>query len=251
MSVYFPYLYKEASAPVKIVTWADGTPAELKAMLDAHDAGKINIYDYWSIGDERIEHLSAIAANPNGAFTTAMAAQDVVMVLMNEGYMDQQGIHYVVGQKDCLNQEGRVNATMSNAGSWGSCLMRVDANNLYYNAFDSDFKALFKQFDVITAETYNGSTNQTVQDYISMFAEKEIFGYRLQANPCEADALSQMEYYKTTANRIKYLNGSPRNYWARSIVYGSTNYFVYANRQGSPDTYNPSSNSYLSFFGCI
>ena len=242
------------SASTTIVTWADGTAAELAAMLAAHDRGEIDITDYWSVGDERTVHLNAIAANPNGAFTMAMAAQDVVMVLMNEGYMNQQGIHYVVGQKDCLSQLGRMNATDTNAGSWGSSLMRADLNNLYYNAFaDSDFKALFKDFTTTTIAEYNGSTLQTVTDKVALFTEKEIYGSRTYSNETEAAALSQIEYYETAANifKKKGVGSNNNHWWLRSPASTTNNRFCYVNASGSVSYYTPSTGEGVAPFVCI
>lgn len=253
MAISFPYIYKEKSSPLEIVTWADGTPAQLAAMLQAHDDGLIDIYDYWSVGDERTEHLSAIAANPNGAFTTAMDAQDVEMVIMNEGYMNQQGIHFAVGQKDCLNQKGRMNATNTNTGSWKDSLMRADLNNLYYNAFSADFRALFKPFNVTTAQVYNDDyLTETVQDYFSLFAEREILDYDNYSAPGEFDALSQIEYYKTQSNRMKYFNGSNTAWWERSIYRGHLPYFLAIQVNGTAYSQAASStNVAIAPFGCI
>ena len=39
---------------IKYVTWANGSNAEIKAMIDAHYAGKLDIHDYWAVGDQRL-----------------------------------------------------------------------------------------------------------------------------------------------------------------------------------------------------
>lgn len=246
----FPYIYKKKKLP-NIVTWADGTVDEIKAMLDAHDAGDINIYDFWSVGDERTVSLSAIAANPNGAFITAMDAQNVTMVLMNEGYMSQSGIHYVVGQKDCLNKGGRMNSTDTNAGSWKDCLMRADLSNLYYNALPSDFKSLLKQFDVLTAKTYSGSINETTQDYIALFAEKEVFGTRSYSNATEAAVLLQIKYYETSSNRQKTQDTGPAYWWERSPDINYDTAFCVIRSTGIADEFPSNNKNGISPFCCI
>lgn len=251
MAISFPYIYKKKSIPIEIATWADGTPAQLAAMLQAHDNGLIDINDYWSVGDERTEHLSAIPANPSGAFTTAMGAQDVVMVIMNEGYMNQQGIHFAVGQKDCLNQEARMNATGTNTGSWKNSLMRADLNNLYYNAFSADFRALFKPFGVLTAQTYNGSTNETVQDYFALFAEQEVFGAATFSNTTEAGALSQIKYYEASSNIIKSKSGVAEWWWERSPNKNANNGFGFILNDGRASTNGANGTGGVSPFGCI
>ena len=196
--------------PVEIVTWASGTPAQIAAMLQAHDDGLINIYNYWNVGDERTEHLNAITADPTEAFRYDIAAQDVVMVLMNEGYESQNGIHYVVGQKDCLavydaTDDAAIKYTKNNQYvTWGNTSVRNDIQNLYYNAFaNTNFKALFKNFTT-TFSNKNGTDLLTSTDKFALFAEKEIFGVAAtNSYAIEQTALTQIEYYKTAANRIK------------------------------------------------
>ena len=211
---------------VKIVSWAEGTDAEIAAMVAGADQGKINLTDYWSIGDERIVHLSAIAANPNGAFINAMDEQDVVLVLMNEGYNNQAGINFVVGQKDCLNQTVIMDRSNSYYGSWRDTDLRADLNSRYYNALPPNFKSILKPFNTVTGESVpaTGYVLQTVQDYISVFAEKEIFGNeQYHGYEIEHEALSQIIYYTNINNRIKYINQngttSASKYWQRSPVY--------------------------------
>lgn len=46
---------------IPIVPWSTGSDEDIAAMLEAHYAGKINIWDYWEIGQERVVHLNAIS----------------------------------------------------------------------------------------------------------------------------------------------------------------------------------------------
>ena len=244
--IVFPKIIKW-QASTAIVTWADGTAEELAAMLAANDAGSIDITDYWSVGDERTVHLDAMTAGDS--FTTAMDAQDVVLVLMDtgtvSGYKDvnDKTVNFVVGQKDYLNQGGRMNTTDTNAGSWNGCAMRADLNNKYYNALSAEFRACLKQFKTITAQTYNGSTNQTSQDYISLFAEKEVFGnLYYDSNPDERAALKQINYYTVAANRVKDSKGKNYDYWSRSPYPSDAGYFVILYKSGSRSSINRASN---------
>lgn len=242
--------YNNGGAPT-IVTWQNGTDKQIKAMIDAADRGEINLSDYWSVGDERTVHLSAMTAG-NG-LNTAQPEQDVVLVLMNEGYpgTGNEGVHFVWGQKDCLSQKGRMNTSNANTGSWNGCAMRTDLNNKYYNALPATFRSCLKPFNVITAQTYNGSTNQTSQDYISLFAEKEIFGSANRGNTTEAASLSQIEYYKTTANRIKQVKGSNYVWWERSPRSSDANSFCSVYSNGSASGHGASFTNGVAPFGCI
>lgn len=210
---------KDDSGGVKIVSWQNGTDAEIAAMIAAADMGQIDLSDYWTIGDERTVHLDAMTA---GDSFTAMAAQDVVLVLMDtgvqSGYEDvnDNPVNFVVGQKDCLSQNGRMNTTNTTAGSWNSCAMRTDLNNKYYNALPVTFRSCLKQFKTVTATKYDASTVTTSNDYIALFAEKEIFGSKTNSNATEAAALTQIDYYKTTANITKKIGTLASMWWERS-----------------------------------
>jgi hypothetical protein len=129
--------------------------------------------------------------------------------------------------------------------------MRTDLNNKYYNALSATFRSCLKQFNVITAQTHNGSTNQTRQDYISLFAEKEVFGTTTYSNKTEAAALSQIEYYKTTSNRIKQINGSNYYWWERSPRSGSAYTFCRVDSNGGANYANASTAHGVAPFGCI
>ena len=253
MAIIFPYLYKSTGS-VPIVTWADGTDAEIAAMIAAADAGKITLSDYWSVGDERTVHLDAITAGD--AFTTAMAAQDVVLVLMDtgtqSGYVDvnDNPVNFVVGQKDCLSEYGRMNTTSTNTGSWNGCAMRTDLNNKYYNALPATFKSCLKQFKTITATEYEASTVTTSNDYVALFAEKEVFGSRSYSNPTEANALSQIEYYETKANRKKKRSDSNAHWLGRSPANVYPQYFCAVNTSGGYSI-DSSADTTISPFMCI
>ena len=238
-----------------IVDWKDGanrgTDEQIKAMIDAADRGEINLSDYWSVGDERTVHLSAMTAGDG--LNTAQPEQDVVLVLMNEGYpgTGNEGVHFVWGQENSLSEKGRMNTSDTNSGSWNGCAMRADLNNKYYNALPATFRSCLKQFNVITAQTYNGSTNQTSQDYISLFAEKEIFGSVSYSNTTEASVLSQIEYYKTTANRIKQAKGSNYAWWERSPYSSGATGFCRVISDGNANHNGASYASGVAPFGCI
>lgn len=64
---------------VKIVSWAEGSYDEIKAMIDAHYAGKIDITNYWHIGDTRIEYMSEI---PESNGFEYHAGHDIELVLV-------------------------------------------------------------------------------------------------------------------------------------------------------------------------
>lgn len=246
-------IVKPASS--KIVTWADGTPAEIAAMLAAADAGQITLSDYWSIGDERtIAHAAMPATNVGETH----AAQNQVWVLMdtgaNSGYVfaDDTPVHYVVGMKDCFNEAGYMNSTDTNSGSWNSCARRTWCNNELRNSLDAETQALFKQFKTVTASNNNSDMLTTSLDYFSLFAEKEIFGSSVYySRTAEANALTQIHYYQTSANRVKTLSGDAYRWWQRSPVKDDTTAFCNVYQDGDNVLYSANNTSGISVFGCI
>lgn len=237
---------------LEIVPWATGTDAQIAAMVEAMDNGTLSIEDSgWQIGDERVVQLSAMAATGVGE---SHGAQSVTLVLMDSGKFDLVGggkDHFVVGQKHSLNEAGYMNSSNTNSGSWDGCERRTWCNNVYRNAIPENLRGCFKQFNVITAESYNGSTNKTSEDYFALFAEKEVFGYQIRSNTTEAAALTQIEWYKTAANRKKNRSGPSDYWWERSPGSKGSTYFCCA---GSDDSANYSSaiaTNGVAPFGCI
>ena len=159
--------------PVKIVSWAGGTDEEIVKMVQLADQGIINLSDYWAVGDTRTVQLSAMSATGVGE---SHEAQEVDLVLMHAGgYTLNAAVasgrtecSFVVGQKDSLATAGYMNSSDTNSGSWNGSARRTWCNEVYKNALPNTLLPIFKQFKTITAETYNGSTNQESADYFAL-----------------------------------------------------------------------------------
>lgn len=258
--------YYELFAPCKIVTWAGGTDEEIVAMVEAADRGEINLSDYWAVGDTRTVQLSAMSATGVGE---SHEAQEVDLVLMHAGgYNLNEAVasgrtkcSFVVGLKDSLKEAGHMNSSDTNSGSWDGCARRTWCNNIFKNAIPSTLRPIFKQFKTITAETYNGSTNQESVDYFALPAAKEVFGGSATSagsatsfsNLTEFNALFQFDYYKTTSNRVKKFGktGAASSWWERSPSYSYSTDFCSVISGGTANHYYASSSYGLAPFGCI
>lgn len=246
------------SVSVKTVSWSSGTDTEIAAMVEAADAGQIKLSDYWSVGQERKVHLSAMAATGVGE---SHAAQDVTMVLMNAGgKTDTNGktVNFIVGQKNGLangtsGEYGYMNSSNTNSGGWNSCARRTWCNSVYYNALPSTLKGIFKKFKNVTASAGNSSSTTTSEDYFALPSEKEIFGSTTYANATAEASNTQFTYYATAANRIKKCgdSGSADYWWERSPYDSSTNGFCIVYSDGSANATNASGAGLLAPFGCI
>ncbi|WP_419025898.1 DUF6273 domain-containing protein [Emergencia sp.] len=241
------------SVSVKIVTWAAGTDAEIVDMVAAHDAGVINLQDYWAVGQERKVNLSAMATN--GVVGEVYGPQTVTMVLMHAGgktLANGKTCAYIVGQKNGLDNYGYMNPTDTNSGGWNGCKRRTWCNEVYRNALPELIRGIFKQHKNVTA---NGSGTSTVEslDYFALPAEKEIFGSTSYANSSAEAGLSQFEYYKTSSNRVKKKGdgGSTNAWWERSPYSGASSIFCLVYSDGTASFTYASGAYLLAPFGCI
>ena len=252
-----------------IAPWSTGTDAEIAYAVDLADKGKIDLSEYWHVGDERVVHLNAMEATGVGE---SHAAQDVTFVIMNVGGKTlttpteggKQTCNFVVGMKNCLNETGYLNSTHSNNGSWSSSARRTWCNSTFKNAIPSTLLPIFKQFQNVTAESYNGSTNQTTDDYFALPAAAEVFKGDSQygqggtagqqtaySNLTEFNALSRFTYYETTSNIVKTVNGSANAWWERSPYYNASTSFCSVLSGGNAANFIVSYTIGIAPFGCI
>ena len=233
---------------VKTVTWASGTDTEIANMVEAADAGIISLSDYWTVGDVRSISLSAMSATGVGESHSAQKAE---FVLMNKGgktLSSNKTCSFIVGMKDSLNESGHMNSSATNSGGWDSCKRRTWCNSVFYNAIPTALRPIFKQFKNVTASGASTSTT-TSTDYFALPSEKEIFGSTTYANSTAESSNSQFEWYKTSANRVKKMNGSVYYWWERSPCTGNTGFCLVSNE--GADYASSGFTTGISPFGCI
>lgn len=236
----------------EIVTWTDGTDDEIIAMLNAYYNNKINIYDYWQIGDERIVSLAAMSTGDGSP--ESHDAQNITMVLMNEGgktlvtpINGHSECAFIVGQKDCLNKTGN----MTTGTYWDICGRRTWCNLNYKNALPSTLVSIFKEHQNIT--DVDSTTGDTIisNDYFALPSEKEVFGSTTYAMAIAEANNIQFEYYKTSSNRIKKQGNKSTAYsWAERSSTGSSQYCA-VDKDGTPARYTIGSQFIFSPFGVI
>ena len=239
------YAWKKYS--FDIASWADGTDEQIVAMVNAADNGKINLADYWSVGDERQVTLSAMEAT---GVNETHAEQTVTFVLMNAGGKTlanatpsgRTECSFIVGMKNGLAEKGYMNSSTTNSGGWEASARRTWCNNVFRNAVPSALRDIFKQHLNVTANG-SSSTTATSTDYFALPAEKEVFGSVNHANSTAEASLTQFEYYKTSANRIKKTgdSGSADWWWERSPSTYYSSAFCHVNSSGSAGNTSQSS----------
>ena len=189
----------------EIVAWSTGTVAQIQAMLQANEAGTIDISDYWSIGQERtVSSITWVLTDFNG--TTSGGTK----------------YNAIIHSKSTLTT-GYMNSSNTNSGGWSSSYMRNTRMANEYSSLDSSFKALIKQVSNISgAGGANNNTTQTTSDYLWLFSEYEVQGATTYAGSAEAAKCKQMNYFSLSSENKKK-TGSSTTWWLRSPNVSNSN----------------------------
>ena len=241
---------------IKIVAFATGTDEEIANMIQAHYNDKINIADYWAVGDTRTVSLSAMSATGVGESHRAQDVQFVIGDFEHDDLATPINGHtksaVTLLQKDCLmdasnasnpvngesnTENGYMNSSNTNAGGWKNCARRTWCNNVFFAALPSVWQSMVKTVNKKTSVGNNQSTIETVQDKIFLAAEIEIFGSTTYSVAGEG---TQYQYYKNaTANRYKMPKWNSSSvssiYCERSPYRGNTNDFCRVDNNGNED----------------
>lgn len=205
---------------LKIVTFADGTDEEIAKMIQAHYDDKINIADYWAVGDTRTVSLSAMAATGVGESHRAQDVQFVIGDFKHDDLEKPINGHTKAAvtllQKDCLmdasnasnpvngqynTENGYMNETQGTLGGWKLSPRRTWCNNVYFKALPTIWQSMVKTVNKFTSAGGDNSFGETVQDKIFLASEFENSGSTYYSIAGEG---TQYQYYKNaTANRYK------------------------------------------------
>ena len=238
---------------LKIVAFATGTDEEIAAMIQAHYNNKINIADYWAVGDTRSVSLFAMSATGVRESHRAQTVQFIIGDFEHDDLATPINGHSKAAitllQKDCLmnatsasmayngsndTERGYMNSTNTNLGGWKNCARRAWCNNVFFAALPSVWQSIVKTVNKKTSIGNGSSTIETVQDKIFLAAEIEIFGSTTYSFAGEG---TQYQYYKNaTANRYKMPKWNSKSvsqiYWERSPRSGYTTSFCNVDYNG-------------------
>lgn len=257
---------------LKIVTFADGTDAEIEKMIEAHYAGKINIGDYWAVGDKRTIHHNAMAAT---GVSESHKANDYVYVIIGIEHDDlvtaingktkaaitiqTERMLYLDttteynSSYDTSHECGYMNSSNTNARGWEGCARRTWCNNVYKKCLPTYIQNMMKQVKKLTSVGSQSSTIKVSNDYAFLPSEIEIYGSTTYSYAGEG---KQYQYFKNaTANRYKkprynssYASGY---YWTCSPDSSNSNSFCIVNQDGSVKTYGASDTGGVAPCLCI
>lgn len=263
-------LLGEPEEDLKIVTFADGTDAEIEKMIEAHYAGKINIGDYWAVGDKRTIHHNAMDAT---GVSESHRANDYAYVIIGIEHDDlvtaingktkaaitiqTERMLYLDTTTECnssydkSHECGYINSSSTNSGGWEDCERRTWCNNVYKKCLPAYIQNMMKQVKKSTSVGSRSSTIKISNDYAFLLSEIEIFGSTTYSYAGEG---KQYQYFKNAiANRYK----KPRfddsrvsgHYWERSPYSGSESKFCHVNISGN--SYYNGVSYYLGITLCL
>lgn len=257
---------------LKIVAFADGTDAEIEKMIEAHYAGKINIGDYWAVGDKRTIHHNAMAAT---GVSESHKANDYIYVIIGIEHDDlvtaingktkaaitiqTERMLYLDttteynSSYDTSHECGYMNSSNTNSGGWGHCDRHTWCNNVYKKCLPTYIQNMMKQVRKLTSEGSQSNTIKTSNDYAFLPSEIEIFGSTMHSFAGEG---KQYQYFKNaTANRYKkprysstYVSGQ---YWTRSPYSSGSDSFCGVGRGGSANADSASNTGGIDPCLCI
>lgn len=244
--------YRSTEAPVKIVSWADGTDEEIVAMVKAADKGLIDLKDYWNVGDVR----KAMLSETEGCeWYTSHSRQETEFVLMNAGgkmlltptESGRTTCSFVVGLKDCLKEEDKINREDTNQGGWESSDIREWCNDGFAQSIPQSLQPIFKNF---VNSTYADGKIVETTDLFALPAEVEVYGSTKYSAQGEG---TQFELYKNPLNRIKCIGsgGYQASWWERSPYSSNSTFFCGVGSFGSAGSIGASDTCGLAPFGCI
>lgn len=257
---------------LKIVTFADGTDAEIARMIKAHYAGKINIGDYWAVGDKRVIHHNAMPAT---GVSESHKANDYAYVIIGIEHDDlvtavngktkaaitiqTERLLYLDttteynNSLDASHECGYMNSSDMNSGGWEGCERRTWCNNVYKKCLPAYVQSMMKQVKKLTSVGGQSSTIKTSNDYAFLLSEIEIFGDFPYSFGGEG---TQYQYFKNAiANRYK----SPRTsnsyasgiWWERSPRHSANESFCVVNAAGSTSIADASQERSLALCLCF
>ncbi len=177
-----------ASVPIEVTipSWADATYEEIATLLDLHYSGRIDLTDYWAVGDERVVPLSSMHTYVSADSAEAgysgedTASRNVTITLTHAGGKELRtpingrtecafqwdvkeafptySVPYANERLDvCFDDTFVSYDTEDNEGGYGQETIREWLNDEYFGALPEEFRAICKRFKYSHALLVNGT----------------------------------------------------------------------------------------------
>jgi len=201
-----------------VISWTDGKDSELLAMINDAYAGKIDLSNYWAVGDERSVQFKALSATGVGE---SHAAQTIPIVLTQVGgrsLANGTTCKFQWAMKNAMAESGYMNSSVTNTNGWDGSARRTWCNNVFKNScVSSDMNSvLFKQAQYKAGKGDGKNELVTSTDYCALMSVLEL---ATDLVPSTSGFIqgegTQLDYYKTKSNIVLEA-------WTRSPIASST-----------------------------
>lgn len=228
-------------------TFSAGSDEVIGTMIDAAQAGDLDLSTVWSVGDTRTITVSAFAGVEN-----QHAAQSIDIVITSFEDYNGAGAVMQFDMKDCLAEYEYMNS--SDTGTLTNTSMYKTVLPNYANALPSWLKTRLKPFSIKVSPDGSNATPITLTNQkLALRAVWEVFGAKNNAVAGQAEAAGgkQISYYAAQANRRKKQGhtGSNLDWWLRSPY--STGGFCICDGNGGPNGSYASYTYLVAPFGCV
>jgi len=194
---------------LKIVTWADGSWDNISKMLEAHYNGKIDISDYWAVGDIRMVDVSTISAMPPLTDTHSEGSYEFqILGFAHDNLADGSGKSAItIWQKTGFdNREMMVVPDSSTSlPNWGDSARRKWCRTNYFNALPVELSSLIKNVkklsQISTSSTSFIASMEETEETVSILSIGEVLG-AVNGNYVRFQDGNQYEFFKTESNRM-------------------------------------------------
>lgn len=233
-----------------IVSWASGSDADVAAMIDAAQAGTIDLQQDggWAVGDVRTITIGAFTGG--GGVSHAQQQIDIVITSFDE-YMSCGNV-LQFDFKDSLEAGNRINGSgVGNTSGYGDSEMKTVTLPALVNALPTWLKNRLIEFSVLASAGNQSSTIETVTgNKLALRSEIEVLGTVTNSFAGEG---SQIDYYATQDNRKKKIghSGSNGQWWCRSPYASSTTAFCRISNNGNANYAGATTTTAVAPFGCL
>lgn len=244
---------------IEIVSWANGSDEQILAMVQAADEGRIDLHNYWSIGEEREVTLQDVSADGYLAFTGMPATYNKLVIMdyadnyeLTNSTENKKTGSFILQYKYGLPLPLKIIAPVG-IDPDGTSGDKWSDDGFLYEYYGSFFGSLLDQWlnvglaekpwlwaqdplisAIIKPVQVFGTAYDSpeVKKYPRLWflpTEKEVFGECIHSSPGE-NLSKQWAYYKIDEqNRLKYISSvygidtTPFVWWTRSPLAFSGN----------------------------
>lgn len=197
-----------------------GSAEEVEAMLDDHYNGFLDVVDYWTVGDSRVESIPTLASTAASGYflNCSVSAQNLELIIIGINHDDlTTPINDITKAAITVFTKNVIGTTdlggWSSSGNrytqWNNSPLQAWMNNTFKPSISGLIPELIKPVNKLTliADNY-GKNLMSTSENVFLLSVYEAFG----TGTSGYEDGTQYEYMKTDSNR-----GKSSTYWLRTV----------------------------------